>query len=101
MFRSFGGKGKRIVRRIKCIFLGAINTSSSPPPTSSGALVEIETMASATTATTTGAEVAKTTGESNDSDLVKNGWLSKWTNYLKGYQKRWFVLQNGVLSYYR
>jgi PH domain len=29
------------------------------------------------------------------------GWLYKWTNYLKGYQKRWFVLQNGYLSYYR
>jgi hypothetical protein len=54
----------------------------------------------------------------------KTGWLLKWTNYLKGelidymgechslnltsfihqtsgYQKRWFVLSNGVLSYYR
>lgn len=29
------------------------------------------------------------------------GWLQKWTNYLKGYQKRWFVLSNGTLSYYR
>jgi hypothetical protein len=29
------------------------------------------------------------------------GWLSKWTNYIKGYQKRWFVIQNGYLSYYR
>ncbi len=29
------------------------------------------------------------------------GWLLKWTNYLKGYQRRWFVLSNGVLSYYR
>ncbi|KRZ85731.1 Oxysterol-binding protein 2 [Trichinella sp. T8] len=29
------------------------------------------------------------------------GWLNKWTNYLKGYQKRWFVLSNGALSYYR
>nr|CDS32970.2 oxysterol binding protein 1 [Hymenolepis microstoma] len=29
------------------------------------------------------------------------GHLLKWTNYLKGYQKRWFVLQNGLLSYYR
>jgi len=29
------------------------------------------------------------------------GWLQKWTNYIKGYQKRWFVLSNGVLSYYR
>nr|CAD7198943.1 unnamed protein product [Timema douglasi] len=29
------------------------------------------------------------------------GWLFKWTNYLKGYQKRWFVLSNGLLSYYK
>ena len=29
------------------------------------------------------------------------GWLFKWTNYIKGYQKRWFVLTNGLLSYYR
>jgi hypothetical protein len=29
------------------------------------------------------------------------GWLYKWTNYIKGYQKRWFVLANGLLSYYR
>ncbi|XP_065054359.1 oxysterol-binding protein 1-like isoform X2 [Rhopilema esculentum] len=29
------------------------------------------------------------------------GYLLKWTNYIKGYQKRWFVLSNGLLSYYR
>jgi hypothetical protein len=29
------------------------------------------------------------------------GWLMKWTNYLRGYQKRWFVLSNGLLSYYK
>ncbi|XP_057699474.1 oxysterol-binding protein 1-like isoform X4 [Corythoichthys intestinalis] len=29
------------------------------------------------------------------------GWLFKWTNYIKGYQRRWFVLNNGMLSYYR
>ncbi|XP_035235163.1 oxysterol-binding protein 2-like [Anguilla anguilla] len=33
------------------------------------------------------------------SDTYK-GWLFKWTNYLKGYQRRWFVLSNGLLSYY-
>lgn len=30
-----------------------------------------------------------------------SGYLQKWTNYLKGYQKRWFVLNDGLLSYYR
>uniref|UniRef100_A0A667X6J0 Oxysterol-binding protein n=1 Tax=Myripristis murdjan TaxID=586833 RepID=A0A667X6J0_9TELE len=33
--------------------------------------------------------------------LGLRGWLFKWTNYLKGYQRRWFVLSNGLLSYYR
>lgn len=37
----------------------------------------------------------------NDNDPEMKGWLLKWTNYLKGYQKRWFVLSKGVLSYYR
>ena len=29
------------------------------------------------------------------------GFLKKWTNYRKGYQLRWFVLEEGVLSYYK
>uniref|UniRef100_A0A1I8H0G0 Oxysterol-binding protein n=1 Tax=Macrostomum lignano TaxID=282301 RepID=A0A1I8H0G0_9PLAT len=36
-----------------------------------------------------------------DQSTQYKGWLYKWTNYLRGYQKRWFVLQNGLLSYYR
>ena len=39
------------------------------------------------------------TKQSNEPEM--KGWLHKWTNYIKGYQKRWFVLSNGVLSYYR
>ena len=35
----------------------------------------------------------------NNSNL--SGYLQKWTNYIKGYQKRWFSLTNGLLSYYR
>lgn len=34
-------------------------------------------------------------------DVEMKGFLLKWTNYIKGYQRRWFVLSNGVLSYYR
>lgn len=33
--------------------------------------------------------------------VVHKGFLHKWTNYLKGYQKRYFILNNGLLSYYR
>ncbi|XP_062576311.1 pleckstrin homology domain-containing family A member 8-like [Saccostrea cucullata] len=29
------------------------------------------------------------------------GVLLKWTNYLTGWQPRWFVLDNGILSYYK
>ncbi|XP_037128095.1 pleckstrin homology domain-containing family A member 3 [Syngnathus acus] len=28
------------------------------------------------------------------------GVLYKWTNYMTGWQPRWFVLENGVISYY-
>lgn len=38
---------------------------------------------------------------SQPNEPEKKGWLQKWTNYLKGYQKRYFVLNNGTLSYYR
>lgn len=41
----------------------------------------------------------KTNSAQNEPTM--KGWLFKWTNYLKGYQRRWFVLQNGLLSYYR
>ncbi|XP_052738979.1 oxysterol-binding protein 1 [Bicyclus anynana] len=40
-------------------------------------------------------------GQPVPGDPEKKGWLFKWTNYLKGYQRRWFVLSNGLLSYYR
>lgn len=28
-------------------------------------------------------------------------YLSKWTNYAEGYKLRWFVLEDGILSYYK
>ena len=31
----------------------------------------------------------------------KQGYLNKWTNYLYGWQKRWIVLKDGALSYYK
>ncbi|VDN93004.1 unnamed protein product [Brugia pahangi] len=38
-------------------------------------------------------------GTSRSSDLSlelgeKCGWLLKWTNYIKGYRQRWFVLDS-------
>lgn len=32
---------------------------------------------------------------------VKKGYLSKWTNYLHGWQERYVVVAQGVLSYYK
>jgi hypothetical protein len=49
--------------------------------------------------TETAKQTANNSGGSNEPEM--KGWLQKWTNYIKGYQKRWFVLANGVLSYYR
>ena len=31
----------------------------------------------------------------------KRGSLSKWTNYLHGWQERYFVVSDGILSYYK
>jgi hypothetical protein len=32
---------------------------------------------------------------------IMQGYLLKWTNYMKGFQRRYFVLERGILSYYR
>ena len=46
-------------------------------------------------------------GNSNDGPLGSKesremkGYLKKWTNYTSGYKLRWFVLEDGVLSYYK
>jgi len=31
----------------------------------------------------------------------KRGTLTKWTNYLHGWQDRYFVIADGILSYYK
>lgn len=54
-------------------------------------------MSTSETSSTTSAVVVR----SGPAEPELKGWLSKWTNYIKGYQKRWFVLANGELSYYR
>ncbi|CAH1759535.1 23081_t:CDS:10 [Entrophospora sp. SA101] len=32
---------------------------------------------------------------------ILRGYLNKWTNYAGGYKIRWFVLENGILSYFQ
>ena len=29
------------------------------------------------------------------------GTLSKWTNYIHGWQDRWFILRDGTLAYFK
>jgi oxysterol-binding protein 1 len=46
------------------------------------------------------------TGSANVADTSKDaremkGYLKKWTNYTSGYKLRWFVLEDGVMSYYK
>ncbi|GME58719.1 oxysterol binding protein [Neofusicoccum parvum] len=43
------------------------------------------------------AEIALGSKESRE----MKGYLKKWTNYTGGYKLRWFVLEDGVLSYYK
>lgn len=45
--------------------------------------------------------VATNAKTDNRNDVEMKGFLLKWTNYIKGYQRRWFVLSGGILSYYR
>ena len=47
-----------------------------------------------------GANPAETGMGSKESREMK-GYLKKWTNYTSGYKLRWFVLEDGVLSYYK
>ncbi|ERF69971.1 hypothetical protein EPUS_03523 [Endocarpon pusillum Z07020] len=44
---------------------------------------------------------AGTPVESGKDSREMKGYLKKWTNYTGGYKLRWFVLEDGVLSYYK
>ena len=47
-----------------------------------------------------GAEESSRDGTHREGREMK-GYLKKWTNYTGGHKLRWFVLENGVLSYYK
>ena len=51
--------------------------------------------------TTSSAGSTPTNSSGAVSSANMSGFLLKWTNYIKGYQKRWFILHNGILSYFR
>lgn len=47
----------------------------------------------------TGAPTENGVGSKESREM--KGYLKKWTNYTSGYKLRWFVLEDGVLSYYK
>lgn len=47
------------------------------------------------------AGAAPETGMGAKESREMKGYLKKWTNYRGGYKLRWFVLEDGVLSYYK
>lgn len=95
--------------------LPKLETTSAPKtiPPENFAISKSETTSgpSAQTTTTTTApghrrKMSSGSGGSTNSLLLRagvprmEGHLWKWTNYLKGWQRRLFVLENGVLSYF-
>jgi hypothetical protein len=49
----------------------------------------------------TGAVTHVDGGPGSKESREMKGYLKKWTNYTSGYKLRWFVLEDGVLSYYK
>ncbi|KAK3618477.1 hypothetical protein LTR56_024610 [Elasticomyces elasticus] len=48
-----------------------------------------------------GGNMAAEAGPGGKESREMRGYLRKWTNYTSGYKLRWFVLEDGVLSYYK
>jgi len=49
---------------------------------------------------------SNSSSDDSDNELVNQipelkGYLSKWTNYIHGWQPRFIVLKDGTLSYYK
>ncbi|OSS48719.1 hypothetical protein B5807_07029 [Epicoccum nigrum] len=44
---------------------------------------------------------AESSGMGSKESREMKGYLKKWTNYTSGYKLRWFVLEDGVMSYYK
>lgn len=47
------------------------------------------------------AQMRISTLERNSGELEKSGYLTKLSGKLKTWRKRWFVLKNGTLSYWK
>lgn len=67
--------------------------------TSSQQAVASATTGSAASGGTTQQQQAAAAAAIKNSDIASN--LFKWTNYIHGWQERYVVLKDGVLSYYK
>lgn len=62
--------------------------------------IQERTILGNSTAQTTGTTAAENALGNKEAREMK-GYLKKWTNYTSGWKLRWFVLEDGVLSYYK
>lgn len=46
-------------------------------------------------------EVGVLNTQTKETLIEREGYLSKWTNYIHGWQDRYVVLQNGTIAYYK
>ncbi|CAD7003386.1 unnamed protein product [Ceratitis capitata] len=75
-----------------------VNTLSSTPPMS----MDTPTLRSiGTFPLDSSSQSDDSENEYLDNNIELRGYLSKWTNYIYGWQPRYIVLKNGTLSYYK
>lgn len=91
----------------------SVARSATPLATDEGATDDLEDTNSvnvdiAATAATGDETIVNVKSEDTDTDtdedhneIVKEGTLSKWTNYMHGWQDRYIVLRGGFLSYFK
>lgn len=85
---------------------GTSNSPPAPPQQVAVAATTTTSSLSSSAATTynmvTAASLSDSEPEFIDNSSVElRGYLSKWTNYIYGWQPRYIVLKDGTLSYYK
>ena len=108
-FKSSNANLANQITETNIVNFNSSQTSVSTPPRlqniSSNASITSQTVLNNNSPSGSNIVANTTTPPSNATTTANNvnfsGYLMKWTNYIKGYQKRWFVLNNGLLSYFR
>jgi hypothetical protein len=73
----------------------------SPAAEAAQRSVQEKTILGSAAAQTSGASTAADGPLGGKESREMKGYLKKWTNYTGGWKLRWFVLEEGVLSYYK